>query len=564
MSTKRSSKPRQQTEKKTPQNFSQLQQPRPFAPLISPKSEVSHSINPTGIQSDFQFGQINVLEQDSRPHSPNLASPLQAKLTIGQPGDKYEQEADQVAAQAVQQINNPQAQREEDIQRQVSPEEEEEIKRAPAPEEEEEIQRTPISPIMKMPIQRQSSIPVGPASDDFEKTLSQARSGGRSLETSVQTKMESAIGADFSGVRIHTGTQADQLSRSIQAKAFTTGKDVFFKQGEYNPNSRSGQELLAHELTHTVQQGGATAKRQVDSAHTTSCRCSNCTGQRIQRTIRTSVQRETDARQSPHISTGMAEPASLQRAVHENSATTKVRLGLGGEFTDSDEGLSYLASKVNDVLEVPNTLNFTSSWDTFKLEYAKYLSIAEVGDESQANAKLVEADTNLKAAQCRGFTNQKSQTWYYSQDPVEASDVVHEMVHILSAKGGGTQLMAELGTFINEGVTHMFTKKLCGNMGITVAEAYPAETAFAEQLATAHGISLLYKAYFKGNVDGLLTAMAQKYEGYVNGGQLGNGKNPSWGDKNKSLQERKDIIKSKMGGNTSNNVTNGWLAARVV
>jgi hypothetical protein len=60
--------------------------------------------------------------------------------------------------------------------------------------------------------------------------------------------------ADFSGVKVHTDAQSDQLNRSIQAKAFTTGQDVFFRAGAYQPGSRAGQELIAHELTHVVQQ----------------------------------------------------------------------------------------------------------------------------------------------------------------------------------------------------------------------------------------------------------------------------------------------------------------------
>ena len=119
---------------------------------------------------------------------------------------------------------------------------------------------------MQLPLQRQSSIPVGPTSQEFETSLNRARSGGSRLEPRIQTQMESAMGADFSRVKVHTDSQADQLSQSIQAKAFTTGNDVFFKQGAYNPDSRGGQELLAHELTHVVQQGAAarTVQRKDD------------------------------------------------------------------------------------------------------------------------------------------------------------------------------------------------------------------------------------------------------------------------------------------------------------
>ncbi len=68
--------------------------------------------------------------------------------------------------------------------------------------------------------------------------------------------MEQAFGSNFSQVRIHTDAQSDQLNRSIQAKAFTTGQDIFFRSGEYNPDSIAGQELMAHELTHIMQQKG--------------------------------------------------------------------------------------------------------------------------------------------------------------------------------------------------------------------------------------------------------------------------------------------------------------------
>jgi hypothetical protein len=73
--------------------------------------------------------------------------------------------------------------------------------------------------------------------------------------------MGQAMGADFSGVKVHTDSQSDQLNKSIQAKAFTTGQDVFFRQGAYEPSSRGGQELIAHELTHVVQQGASVQRK---------------------------------------------------------------------------------------------------------------------------------------------------------------------------------------------------------------------------------------------------------------------------------------------------------------
>ncbi|MDY6901646.1 MAG: DUF4157 domain-containing protein [Cyanobacteriota bacterium] len=219
----------------TPSSAEYLQT-RPFAPVnnstqASPIQKQSHNTSLIG----HSFSNIAV----------------QPKLKIGEPGDKYEQEADKVAAQVVQQINEPTTQREE------LPEEEElqmkpetgKIQREEMPEE-EELQMKPET------IQRQSNVDSGTASNEFESSLSSARSGGQSLQPELRMKLEGAMGADFSGVKVHTDAKADQLNQSIQAKAFTTGQDVFFRQGEYNPQSQGGQELIAHELTHVVQQGG--------------------------------------------------------------------------------------------------------------------------------------------------------------------------------------------------------------------------------------------------------------------------------------------------------------------
>ncbi|MGJ5631415.1 eCIS core domain-containing protein [Nostoc sp. CALU 1950] len=184
----------------------------------------------------------------------------QAKLSISQPGDIYEQEADSVAQQVMQRMAQPV--NSQSIQREALPEEEEELQmksldnstlqREALPEDEEELQMKPM-------MQRQSEAGMA-AAPDLEASINQARGGGQIMADNIREPMEQAFGADFSGVKVHTDGQSDQLNRSIQARAFTTGQDVFFRQGEYNPGSRGGQELLAHELTHVVQQNGVLTK----------------------------------------------------------------------------------------------------------------------------------------------------------------------------------------------------------------------------------------------------------------------------------------------------------------
>jgi len=166
---------------------------------------------------------------------------IQAKLAIGEPNDKYELEADATAARVVQQINSSITSQSQPVQRQEL-------------EEDEELQMKPL-------VQRSENLGGDEASTDLESAIQSARGSGQSLDANLQESMGQAMGADFSGVKVHTDSQSDQLNKSIQAKAFTTGQDLFFRQGAYEPSSRGGQELIAHELTHVVQQNGGAVQR---------------------------------------------------------------------------------------------------------------------------------------------------------------------------------------------------------------------------------------------------------------------------------------------------------------
>jgi hypothetical protein len=93
------------------------------------------------------------------------------------------------------------------------------------------------------------------------KRINRERDRGQPLPEATQRRMGGALGHDLSSVRVHTDAEADQLNRQLDARAFTTGRDVFFREGEYDPHSTDGQELIAHELTHVVQQGHGQVNR---------------------------------------------------------------------------------------------------------------------------------------------------------------------------------------------------------------------------------------------------------------------------------------------------------------
>jgi hypothetical protein len=100
--------------------------------------------------------------------------------------------------------------------------------------------------------------PIGAAGgaldDGSTAAIESARGGGSPLEDGVRREMESGFGRSLDDVRVHTDSRADELSRQMSARAFTTGSDIFFARGEYDPASPAGRQTLAHELAHVVQQ----------------------------------------------------------------------------------------------------------------------------------------------------------------------------------------------------------------------------------------------------------------------------------------------------------------------
>jgi hypothetical protein len=100
-------------------------------------------------------------------------------------------------------------------------------------------------------------LPDGRAHPDVEQTIARTRGGGQALDPGTRETIGAALGDPLSDVRVHTDETADRLAHSVAARAFTTGPDVYFAKGEYQPGAGEGNRLLAHELSHVVQQRGA-------------------------------------------------------------------------------------------------------------------------------------------------------------------------------------------------------------------------------------------------------------------------------------------------------------------
>jgi len=238
-----------------------------------------------------------------------FSAPVQAKLQVSHPDDPQEKEADAVAENVMRMADTggvASGGNKEELQRKEEPVAQEEKK-------EEKIQRSALSPVQGIRVQRQSqpeekekvhaklfntinrqsagggfinydsdtesdtgtaihakldSASImrsgrgppqtgGSGITSFEQTLTSTKGQGSPMSGDTRQSMETRFGADFSGVRIHTGSYAENLSRSINAHAFTHGNDIYFNSGKYAPATASGGTLLAHELTHTIQQGAS-------------------------------------------------------------------------------------------------------------------------------------------------------------------------------------------------------------------------------------------------------------------------------------------------------------------
>jgi hypothetical protein len=183
--------------------------------------------------------------------------PIQPRLSIGSPDDPYEKEADAMADRVMRMPDTS------FIQRKCSACEEEDpihikpevtfIQKKTRDYEEERIQTKPVIPF----VQRKGDNSQNVASDAVVNSIQSTRGGGSALSGPTKSFMESRFDNDFSNVRVHTGDYAVQLSKELNAEAFTVGSDIYFNQGRYNTDSSGGKNLLAHELTHVVQQEGA-------------------------------------------------------------------------------------------------------------------------------------------------------------------------------------------------------------------------------------------------------------------------------------------------------------------
>ncbi len=193
---------------------------RPFADYSAPGQATFDQA--TAERLGHRFGAVGV-----RQVAPPIVQP---KLRFGPAQDEYEREADRVAQQVASGVGA-----------------------APGRRRLKEMSPPPTIQRLTAPTTVSSATP------GVEAGIVTASRGGQALAAGVRAPMERALGADFADVRIHADRRSDLLNRAVDSYAFTSGRQIFFRRGAYDPSSAAGRNLLAHELTHVVQQAGGAA-----------------------------------------------------------------------------------------------------------------------------------------------------------------------------------------------------------------------------------------------------------------------------------------------------------------
>jgi len=339
---------------------------------------------------------------------PRCAPLIQPKLTIGAPNDKYEQEADRVADEVLR-MPEPEVQTKPTLP----------LSQGPSCGDEdmegELIQTRPIAEEVTPLVQRQVEEEEEPIeeleegegsimtkalsnktqqhSDNLHNRLNRS-GGGYPLPETDRDFMERSFGIDFRDVRVHTDSNAVQLSRELNAEAFTHGRDIYLGTRRYNPGTPSGKRLMAHELTHVVQQRGANKTGLIQRKETKADQAKRL--KEVNKAALTTARTETKVPTAgPHWAKALssAHLTKLSKVINYlNTAITDLKAGA----KKVDAAMNKLTNAIKKIRETKNKVN--------ELRAKGYYSeISAILLFVEAKKAVDEAGTLLKESKSKGI-----------------------------------------------------------------------------------------------------------------------------------------------------------------
>jgi len=361
---------------------------------------------------------------------------------------------------------------------------------------------------------------------------------GSPLTSDTRTEMEDAFGHDFGDVRVHTGSEADTLNQEVQARAFTTGSDIFFREGTYSPGSPEGKELLAHELTHVVQQSGAPASASGPARVTSPDDATEVEAAKVAESImhQGEIGRQGQEEEELQMARqGLEEEEELQmarqgqeeeeeelqmarqaeeeeemmmaRQVEERQNVTLAR----GIFDTIGKGINSLLQKLGYKLGTGGSKRvLESTFEGVDFDVSNVTVLNEAGIKKAWDDRYGEGSYDGSNGQAEGpdgplegFTDVDTGEIFINKDAQEVDTVPHEILH----KHEDGAVHAQMGERFNEGITEYLTQKAVSGAGFEPSSSYPDELRITQKLAGIVGDSVIEKAYFNGDVDSLKTAL---------------------------------------------------------
>jgi hypothetical protein len=383
----------------------------------------------------------------------NKIAGLQTKLRINELGDACEQEADRVAEQVL------------------------------AEPAHSEVSRSPLR-VQRHVGQAAAEANTAPASVD--RVLA---SPGRPLEPALRQDMEQRFGHDFSRVRVHANAAAEQSAREVNANAYTVGRNMVFGEGRFAPATREGQWLIAHELTHVVQQSG-NGGTGVAQGNDKRGLPSNSPPTLIQRQPDDPPKKDPPQKQTAQ-KTLKSEKVDVTDLVGKNTAT------IIDEVLARNQKLApYIGDKLTGGFKIA--------------EKGKFIHDSTDGNFDDAYRKAYDLNSsNTVPKDVKGFVDPKTSE-IHVRPSAQFGTALHESVHRLASPAlyrsylRTAKISTDMVEVLKEGITAFFTDSILKDEGLpNFNDAYRNQKKKVETLITAlgsDGFDLIAKLHFKGNI----------------------------------------------------------------